>query len=132
MNPGIRKLINPIAVDDETYIRIWQNNPYEGLGFSNNDNTEHFTNKGERMWSKSEVAIGNLLLLNEIPYKYECPVIRKNGEKLYPDFTILDVIRRRVIYWEHLGINLYITFESSAAPMGTNEPLKIINEILQR
>ena len=157
MNPGVKKLLtNPIAVDDETYIRTWMSIPYEGLGFSDEDSTEYFSNKGERMRSKSEVSIANMLLLNNIPYKYECPIIRSNGEKLYPDFTVLDVKRRRVIYWEHLGrmgdmsyvsknlwkleeykkvgiylgINLFLTFESGTAQMGTNEPMQIIKEIL--
>lgn len=158
MHPGVKKIINPIAVDDETYIRLWQSIPYEGLGFDDNDTTEFFSNKGERMRSKSEVAIANLLLLNNIPYKYECPIMRKNGGKLYPDFTILDMVRRRIIYWEHLGrmgdmsyvsqniwkleeykkqgiylgINLFITSESAIAPMGTFEPMQIIREILQK
>lgn len=157
MNCGVRNLISPIAVDDETYISMWQNIPYEGLGFSDNDTTEFFSNKKERMRSKSEVAIANMLLLNNIPYKYECPIIRGNGEKLYPDFTVLDVIRRRIVYWEHLGrmgdlsyvsknlwkleeykkigiylgTNLFITYESNISPMGTNEPMQIIKQILQ-
>lgn len=155
LNPGIKKLIEPIAVDDETFVKNWLDIPYEGLGFSENDKTEYFSNRGERMRSKSEVAIANYLIDNGIPYKYECPIIRANGEKFYPDFTILDVKRRRIVYWEHfgrmgdmsyvskniwkldeykkmginIGINLYISFESEFAPMGSNEPLKIIKEI---
>lgn len=157
MNSGIKRLINPITVDDETYIKNWQSIPYEGLGFSLNDTTEYYSNKSERMRSKSEVSIANQLYRFDIPYKYECPVYRKNGEVLYPDFTILDVRRRRVIYWEHLGrmgdmsyvsknlwkleeykkigiiigVNLYISFESESMPMGTNEPLQIIREIIR-
>lgn len=156
MNPGVKKLINPIAVDDETYIKMWKDISYEGLGFSPDDKTEYYSNLGERMRSKSEITIANMLLKHGIPYKYECPFIVSNGKKLYPDFTILDVKRRRIIYWEHLGrmgdisyvaknlwkideykkhglylgINLFISFESEVSPMGTREPLRIINEIL--
>lgn len=158
MNPGVKRLINPIAVDDETYIKMWESIPYEGLGFSDDDTTEFFSYKGERMRSKSELAIADLLLQNNIPYKYECPIFRRNGEKLYPDFTILDVSKRRNIYWEHLGkmgdmayvsknlwkleeykkvgiylgVNLFVTTESLATPLGTNEPMYIIREILNR
>lgn len=96
------------------------------------------------------------LLRKGIPYKYECPITIRNGENLYPDFTILDVKRRRVVYWEHLGrmgdmsyvsrniwkldeykkvgvllgINLFVTFESGTSPLGTNEILRVINEII--
>lgn len=157
MNPGVKRLINPEVVDDETYIKSWVSIAYEGLGFDENDKTEYYSNNGERMRSKSEVSIANLLLQEGIPYKYECPIVRHNGAKLYPDFTILDVKRRRIVYWEHLGrmgdmsyvsknlwkideykklgiflgINLYITCESEFAPMGTNEPKRIVKEILK-
>ena len=156
MNPGVKKLINPIAVDDETYSKMWRAVSYEGLGFSPDDKTEYYSNLGERMRSKSEITIANMLLEHGIPYKYECPFIVSNGKKLYPDFTILDVKRRRNVYWEHLGrmgdlsyvsknlwkldeykkngiylgINLFISFESEVSPMGTREPLRIIKEIL--
>ncbi|WP_026521189.1 hypothetical protein [Butyrivibrio sp. VCB2001] len=39
-----------------------------------------------------------------IPYRYECKLVLKDGRAKYPDFTLLDVKRRRVIYHEHLGI----------------------------
>ena len=158
MNSGVKKLISPIAFDDETYAKMWLSIPYEGLGFNDDDTTEYYSNKGERMRSKSEVAIANSLQLHEIPYKYECPISRRNGEMIYPDFTILDVVKRRTVYWEHLGrmgdlsyvsknlwkleeykkvgiylgINLFITFESNSTPMGTNEPMQIVKEILRR
>lgn len=156
MNPGVKKLINPVTVDDKTYIKMWKDIPYAGLGFDENDETEFYSDLNERMRSKSEVAIANLLFHNGIPYKYECPVTVKGGEKLYPDFTILDVKRRRIIYWEHLGrmgdmsyvskniwkldeykkvgiylgINLFVTFESGTSPVGTTDILRIINDII--
>ena len=42
LNPGVKKLINPIAVDDETYIKMWSDISYEGLGFSMDDKTEYY------------------------------------------------------------------------------------------
>jgi hypothetical protein len=59
--------------------------------------------KGERMRSKSEVIIANLLNSLEIPYKYECPVILENGATIHPDFTILNKRTRKIYYLEHLG-----------------------------
>lgn len=157
LNPGVKKLINPITVDDDTYIKMWRDISYEGLGFEPDDKTEFYSNLGERMRSKSEVAIANMLLEHRIPYKYECPFVLHSGKKLYPDFTILDVRRRRIIYWEHLGrmgdlsyvsknlwkldeykrngiylgINLFISYESDVSPMGTKEPMRIIKAILE-
>ena len=69
----------------------------------------------------------------------------KDYEEYYPDFTILNVSRRKTIYWEHLGMfdnpgyydkavrkintygmndirpgeNLILTFESSGVPLNT-------------
>ena len=53
---------------------------------------------------EEELNIANLLYKNGIPYKYECPLILSTGEKIHPDFTVLDVKRRRVVYWEHRGM----------------------------
>lgn len=39
-----------------------------------------------------------------IPYKYECPVVLRNGKTRYPDFTLLDIAHHRVVYHEHLGM----------------------------
>lgn len=155
LNPGVKKLINPISVDNSTLEKAWREIPYEGLEFDPSDETEYYSELKERMRSKSEVLIANEMLHNNIPYKYECPITRKNGELLYPDFTILDIKRRRVVYWEHLGrmgdmdyvmkniwkldeykkmgiylgVNLFLTFESGMKPLGTNEILAVIKEI---
>lgn len=60
--------------------------------------------KGERVRSKSEVIIADMLNRKGISYRYEYPVYLKNVGQIYPDFTVLDAIRRREIYWEHLGM----------------------------
>lgn len=153
LNPGVRKLINPINVDDDTYKEMWLKESYVGLGFNSRDKSSFYSDKGERMRSKSEVLIANALNKMNIAYKYECPIVRKNGELLYPDFTVLDAKRRRIMYWEHLGkmddmayvtrnlwkldeyksiniqigVNLILTYESSSNPLGTYE----INNIVQ-
>lgn len=38
-----------------------------------------------------------------IPYKYECP-LKLGSYVIYPDFTILKISERKVIYLEHLGM----------------------------
>ena len=62
------------------------------------------TDRGERVRSKSELIIANLLSKEGIPYKYECPLRLKGFGTVHPDFTALRRNARREIYWEHLGM----------------------------
>lgn len=103
LSKGVKQLISPIIEDDDSYIEEWEKIEYESLKFDENDTTEFYSDKGERMRSKSEVMIANSLINNNIPYHYEMPLYLDGGKKYYPDFTILRVKKRDVIYWEHLG-----------------------------
>ena len=99
----IRKAnIIPAEIPDEEYASEWQAFEYEHKGFAE-DMPEHFTNRGERVRSKSEVMIADALCRAGIPYKYECP-LELGGMVLHPDFTILRMGDRKEIYWEHLGM----------------------------
>lgn len=40
---------------------------------------------------------------NNIPYKYEKPLVLKGFGTIYPDFTLLSVDSYEEIYWEHDG-----------------------------
>lgn len=99
---GKKCLITPVIYDDEEYIRRWESLEYEKKGFPDNYPV-YLTNKGERVRSKSEIIIANTLLLMEIPYKYEFP-LNINGIEFRPDFTILNVKKRKEMYIEHLGM----------------------------
>ena len=141
-----KKYINPIDMSDEDYVKHWLNIPYDGKGIL--DYVPYYeTDRKERVRSKSELNIANALAVKGIPYKYECPLLFKNGFTIYPDFTVLNVKERRVKYWEHrgmmddkdyaknavsriktyvnngyyLGIDLIITEETSSSPLGTDE-----------
>ena len=96
-------LVRPVTLSDEEYAKKWQETPYEGKKFKPGD-PEHFSLKGERMRSKSEVIIANLLYSLGIPYKYECPLKLDNGVIIHPDFTILNKRTREVFILEHLGM----------------------------
>ncbi len=132
-------------VTDEAYISEWLNIPYEGKNVD--QNLPFRSERGEVMRSKSEVMIANTLDRLGIPYKYECPLRLASGVIIHPDFTILDVVHRRVLYWEHCGRmddsdyardaidrikdyektglypgrNLILTFETKKSPLGTDE-----------
>ena len=93
--------VNQIVTDDETYINKWLNAPYHLKPFSEND-PEFYTLNGERVRSKSEVIIADRLRANGIPYKYECP-LKIGKEIIHPDFTILRMSDRKILYHEHCG-----------------------------
>lgn len=141
-----QKLINPIMISDQKYIQEFNSLSYcqkEIVG----DVAVFETDNGELVRSKSELTIANFLKKYNIPYKYEMPLTLYNKHQIYPDFTVLDVKNRKLVYWEHrgmmddrlyardavirfremqksgiiLGKNLIITEETSVAPLGTPE-----------
>ena len=125
-----QKLICPIRETDEQYVQKWRAVEYEGKGFAE-DAPEFYTNRGERVRSKSEWIIADLLDKEGIPYRYECPVCLKGFGKVYPDFTVLNIRTRREIHWEHLGmmdspryaeraINKIQMYEQNGIYMGEN------------
>lgn len=97
-----KPIINPIRKPDEEYIKEWERVRYTGLQFYE-DSQRYYTDKNERVRSKSEIIIANKLAKENLPYRYEYPLHLKGWGTVYPDFTILDIKTRREIYWEHLG-----------------------------
>ena len=98
-----QKMITPIRQTDKQYIEQWISEPSECKGFSEEDESEYYTNKNERVRSKSEIIIANELARLNIPYKYECPLYLEGLGVIHPDFTMLNVKKRKILYWEHLG-----------------------------
>lgn len=153
----LKKYIIPVDMSDEDYITEWEKFKFTPKTFDINDKTEYYTEKGERVRSKSEINIANLLKKNGIPYRYECPLKLKNGRIIHPDFTTLNVRKRRVCYWEHrgkmdsydyanrsverikdyqnngifLGDDLIITEETLSHQLGTKEIQKVIDHFLR-
>ena len=152
-SPGRRKMINSYELGDEEYLDWWLNVEYKGKGFEK-DSPEIYTEKGERVRSKSEKIIADKLYLMGIPYRYEYPITLKGYGTIYPDFTLLDIRERREIILEHFGmmdnpeycnkaidkINRYalngifigdkllITFETSYKPLST----KILTDMVEQ
>ena len=98
-----KQLVTPEFVGDEDYVKQWLSVPYEGLGFKPEDPL-FYTDKGERVRSKSEVLIANELYRHGIPYRYEYPVFSGGVIMAAPDFNCLNVRLRKEYYWEHLGM----------------------------
>ncbi|WP_134500736.1 ATP-dependent DNA helicase [Microvirga pakistanensis] len=62
----------------------------------------HEALSGDMLRSKSEVIIANLLHQSGIPFRYEEPLLAKDGTIRLPDFTI--TWRGETFFWEHLGL----------------------------
>lgn len=103
LHKGRQSLIIPIQPTDEEYVRSWDGARYEGKGFDENM-PEYYSLKGERVRSKSEVIIADMLYQMGIPYRYEYPLYLKGLGEIHPDFTVLNVRERKEIYWEHFGM----------------------------
>lgn len=98
-----QKLVVPVWEPEEQYVRNWEAFVYEGKTFEE-DAPEFYTVKKERVRSKSEWIIADLLNREGVPYRYECPLDLKGMGRVYPDFMVLNVKRRKELYWEHLGM----------------------------
>ena len=61
------------------------------------------TARGEKVRSKSEKLIADLLFTYKLNYKYEKRLVL-NGRDYYPDFTIINPLSGQPCYWEHLGL----------------------------
>lgn len=98
-----RALVEPIRSDDETFVKEWLARPYTRNRFQKDD-PEQYTCNGERVRSKSEVMVAEVLTELGVPYKCE-PELYLNGlGRIYPDFLVLNVKTRKEFYYEHLGM----------------------------
>lgn len=99
-----RKLVTPVRLSDSRYVELWESEEYKGLSFREEDNSDFYTDKGERVRSKSEILIANQLFKHGVPYRYEYPLKLYGGKIVYPDFMVLNVRTRKEYYWEHIGL----------------------------
>lgn len=102
MHPGKKLLIKPVFEDKETFVRNWEAVVYPPGYFAEGD-AEHYTAKNERVRSKTEVNIANMLNLYGIPYRYEFPLVM-DGIEFRPDFLCLNTRTRKEYIWEHFGM----------------------------
>ncbi|MCD8018340.1 MAG: hypothetical protein LUF92_01785 [Clostridiales bacterium] len=144
LNPFRKEIVRSRIMTDKEYAEKWNSVIYEGKTFA--DGTAViYTDRGERVRSKSEKIIADTLLKKGISYRYEAPITLRGLGIIYPDFTVLNVSKREEIFWEHLGMmdnneyceralrkiesyqqngiflgkNLIITYETSKYPLET-------------
>jgi len=95
-------LIHSYILPEEEYVKAWESRTYIGKGFAAGV-PEIYTEKGERVRSKSEKILADKFNLMDIPYLYECPLQLVGYGVVYPDFTLLNKRTRKEYYLEHWG-----------------------------
>ena len=156
LHPERQKLVTPIVETEREFVHNWESEEYEALGFSE-ETPDFYTTKGERVRSKSELIIADMLNKKGIPYRYEYPLYLKGYGTIYPDFTVLNIRKRKEIRYEHfgrmddpayaertiqklhtynkhgfyLGDNLIATFETRKNPLSQKELQNLIHQYLK-
>lgn len=151
----IKRHLIPYDISNDDYVEAWMAEEYPKMPMDE-EAPVYITDRGERVRSKSELTIANALARERIPYRYECPLRLRSGIVVHPDFTVLCVSSRKVVYWEHrgmmddvgyarkaikktkdymnsgilLGKRLFVTEETQTAPLSTSE-IKSIIELLR-
>ena len=98
-----KKMVCPLNISDDEFVLNWENVEYAPKGFRA-DAPEYYTDRGERVRSKSEILIANALYKYHIPYRYEYPLVLKGFGRIHPDFMVLNVRLRKEFFWEHMGM----------------------------
>lgn len=139
---GKRNLFVPYIDNEEVIVKDWQDEVFVAKSYEPGT-IEIYSEKGERVRSKSEKIIADKLYSMGVPYKYEAPLYLSGVGTVYPDFTLYNLLERKEMYWEHLGMmdkpeyaekavrkilsyekngiypgqNLILTFETSKCPL---------------
>ncbi len=98
-----KALVMPLVQTGEDFIAEWKSETYDPLPFYEND-SDYMTDSGIRVRSKTEMIIAHKLDKRNIPYYYEKPLYLQGLGEIHPDFTVLNVRKRRTFYWEHMGM----------------------------
>ncbi len=148
-----RECFDPVVISKELFRQRWESKVYEGKIFAE-DYPEIYSEKGERVRSKTEKIIADKLYKEGIPYRYEESLELKDRRVIYPDFKILNIENRKEIILEHFGMmddenyvsktlmklklyeksgfvlgkDLLITFETSIEPFDSRQFDRMLRE----
>ena len=98
-----KKLVAPYVLPDEEFAAAWEAVPFQGKPFDP-DTPKIYTERGERVRSKSEKMIADKLYRMGLHYRYEFPHMIRGIGTVYSDFTILDLCEREDVLHEHFGL----------------------------
>ena len=102
-----KQLVTPSIQSIDMKVEAFMKQTYEPSGFSDEDMTEFYTHKGERVRSKSELIIAGELNRYDVPYHYEMPLQLNDWGRvvaLRPDFTVMNRSNGKRYIYEHLGM----------------------------
>ena len=97
-----KNLVAPVVLTDKMFVDEWMEKNKSGVN-TYGAAVEFKTLRGEYVRSKSEKILADYFYSNHIPYQYEPRFEFDDYRNKYPDFVLLNVRKRKTIYWEHLG-----------------------------
>lgn len=97
-----KELLAPFFKPASQELADWMNAPYTSSA-PHPEQLIHATLTSVKVRSKSESMIATLLQQNNIPFRYECPLMLGNAI-FHPDFTIRHPQTGSSYYWEHFGM----------------------------
>lgn len=150
-----QNLIIPVESTWNQIVEKWYGEEFQGKEFKEGT-AIIFSEKGERVRSKSEKILADYFYRKNILYKYEKPLYLKGYGIVYPDFTFLSPHTRKEIYWEHEGMrdkpeyaraavhkietyqkngihvgeNLILTFETEQSVLNSKNVEELVNKYL--
>ena len=101
-NDAFKSLIHDSFHTENDRVKAWADAPYEKSTY-HPEQLLIATSQGFKVRSKSEALIAEVLFLLGLPCRYE-EVIYLNGERLVPDFVVLNPITMKVFYIEYNGM----------------------------
>ena len=106
MHEQRKRFVDPLVLPDKEFAEKWlEDSAKEAEEWKNSYPIVNgfLTLNGETVRSKSEKILADAFSHYNIIYLYEAPLKLKN-KTIYPDFKLLDIKRRRTLYWEHFGM----------------------------
>lgn len=95
-------IIDPLMPIKELLLK-WEQGAFKKNTMEYDDAANYRTMKGERVRSRAEIIIGDILFSLGIPYRYEC-LHMVGDKKYYPDFTVINPENGEKYYIEYFGM----------------------------
>lgn len=150
-----KMMVKPYIQTDTLYAEEWQAEQFEPNPYMENMKI-YDTRRGEKVRSKSEAILADILYGLGIPYHYEKPLRLEARKIRYPDFTLLKINTRKEVFLEHFGLlddeeyrnksllkldeyrkhgiyvgkNLIFTYETENSPLDIKGIEKMLKEIM--
>ena len=88
LHPMRKRSVQPLLPTNRQRMDQWKRRAFQPKSTSNmRENL--YTNKNEKVRSKSEKILADLFTARGIEYKYECPLYLPNGTCIHPDFRFI-------------------------------------------